>query len=336
MADRPVISVIIPAYDVAPYLENTLQSLGRQRFSSFEILLIDDGSEDETLSVARRTLEDLPICSRIFTQKNQGVGKTRNRGIQEARGEYLLFFDGDDLAEPELLEDLLHCALSLRADMVFCGYDEITLGGKTLLTYRKKFRYLSSSLSGKEACAAYLRHEIWPILGSTLIKKELLEKGNLRFLERCISAEDIHFMARALFRSSSVASVAQVYTHAVERPRSLVSHGALASRRPGDAYGAYKSLYRFLKDGGASPTVLRHLERQQIANALSNILSMFVLTEREGSFYELLEYPETRRILRSSLSRIFKKPKIALRSAQLLWHPRGFVQYYRKKRDGNA
>jgi len=331
MADNPEISVIIPAYNVAPYLEKTLQSLGNQSFSSFEILLIDDGSTDETLSVARQALQNFPVLGRIFTQENQGVGKTRNRGIREARGEFLLFFDGDDLMEPELLEELHHQALSQSAEMAFCGYDEITLQGERLLTYRKKFHYLPSPLPGKEACAAYLRHEIWPILGTTLIRKELLERERLRFLERCISAEDIHFMARALFCSSSVTSVPRVYTHAVERPRSLVSHGGLAFRRPGDAYGAYKNLQAFLKARGASPILLENLEKQQIANALSNLLSMFILSEREEFFHGLLEYPETRRILQSSLSLVFRKPKIALRSAQLLWHPRGFVRYYRRK-----
>jgi glycosyltransferase involved in cell wall biosynthesis len=336
MAENLRISVIIPAYNVAPYLENTLGSMGNQSFSSFEIILIDDGSQDETLAVARKTLATSSRPFRIFTQENQGVGKTRNRGLQEARGKYLLFFDGDDLAEPELLEKLYRQALSQEADTVFCGYDEVIPSGEVQLTYRTKFRYLPSPLAGEKACAAYLRHEIWPFIGSTLIRKTLLEKESLRFLERCISAEDIHFIARALFASPRVASVPQVLTHHLERPRSLVSHTGLASRRPGDAYGAYKGLYRFLKDRGASPALLEHLEKQQISNALSNILSMFVLTDREEHFHQLLEHPETKRILRKSLSLGLTKPKIFLRSAQLLWHPQGFVRYYRKKRNRNS
>jgi len=333
MADNPEVSVIIPAYNVAPYLENTLKSLINQSFSSFEIILIDDGSGDATLSVAQKTLGASSAAHRILTQENRGVGKTRNRGIEQARGNYLLFFDGDDLAEPNLLESLYEQGLSQKADMTFCGYDEVTLEGKTVLTYRKKFRYLASPLPGKEACTAYLRHEIWPILGTTLIRKELLERENLRFLERCISAEDIHFMARSLFTSSVVASVPGIYTHAVERPRSLVSHTGLASRRPGDAYGAYKNLQAFLKAREASPSLLKGLEKQQIANALSNLLSMFILSEREELFHRLIEFPETKRLLQSSLSLVFRKPKIALRSAQLLWHPQGFVRYYRRKRN---
>lgn len=336
MANTPKISVIVPAYNVAPYLEKTLQSLENQYFSFFEIILIDDGSRDETLSIAQKVLASFPMPYKILTQENRGVGKTRNRGMEEARGEFLLFFDGDDLAEPFLLENLYHQALASKANVIFCGYDEVTPSGKTQLTYRKKFRYLSSPLSGEEACAAYLRHKIWPFIGSTLIEKALLQRESLRFLERCISAEDIHFVARVLFTSPRVASVSQVGAHHLERPRSLVSHEGLASRRPGDAYGAYKNLYRFLKNRGASPALLEHLEKQQISNALSNILSMFVLTDREEQFHRLLEHPETKRVLRKSLSLGLLKPKIFLRSAQLLWHPQGFVRYYRKRRNRNS
>lgn len=99
----PLISVIIPSYNAAPTIEETLRSIMNQSFIDLEILVINDGSDDETGEIANRLAkEDKRI--RVFSYPNEGVSVSRNRGIQLAQGEYLSFIDADDLWTSNKLE----------------------------------------------------------------------------------------------------------------------------------------------------------------------------------------------------------------------------------------
>lgn len=96
----PVLSVIIASYNHEDYIAETLESLEKQTFQDFEIVLIDDGSSDRTLEVAR----ECNSRAEIYAQDNQGVIATRNRGIEIARGKYICFVDSDDIVLPRRFE----------------------------------------------------------------------------------------------------------------------------------------------------------------------------------------------------------------------------------------
>jgi glycosyltransferase involved in cell wall biosynthesis len=97
----PKVSVIIPAYNVMAYLPETLESVLRQTFTDFEVLLINDGSTDGIIPWASQ-IKDRRV--KLISQKNQGVSEARNTGIAHAQGEYIAFLDADDLWEPTKLE----------------------------------------------------------------------------------------------------------------------------------------------------------------------------------------------------------------------------------------
>jgi len=106
MTDRvPVVSVIIPAYNVAPFIGDTLRSVLAQTFSEYEVIIINDGSPDTV------ELESVlaPYLDRIIylKQENQGAGAARNTGLRAARGEFVAFLDGDDQWLPAFLEKQL-------------------------------------------------------------------------------------------------------------------------------------------------------------------------------------------------------------------------------------
>lgn len=106
---RPFFSVIIPAYNVAPFLADTLESVYGQTWTDYEIIVVNDGSTDATKEVLAARADSRV---RVVDQGNQGVSCARNRGIQEARGEYVAFLDGDDVWFPE---HLMLAAQCLRA-----------------------------------------------------------------------------------------------------------------------------------------------------------------------------------------------------------------------------
>lgn len=97
MAKKPKLSVIIASYNHQDYIAETLKSLENQTFQDFEIIVVDDGSTDKTVEVAR----NFPSRAQIFTQENQGVVAARNRGVSLSQGEYICFVDSDDVVLPE-------------------------------------------------------------------------------------------------------------------------------------------------------------------------------------------------------------------------------------------
>lgn len=110
----PVISVVVPAYNVAAYIDATLQSVERQSFQEWECIVIDDGSRDATAEVvARRT--DRRI--RLYRQENAGAGAARNAGFARARGRFVMFLDGDDILHEEALSRL-HAGLEAHPEAV--------------------------------------------------------------------------------------------------------------------------------------------------------------------------------------------------------------------------
>ena len=99
----PTVSVIIPCYNVELHLSKCIESILGQTYTNFELLLIDDGSTDGTLAVLEKYAEtDQRI--RVFTHENKGVSYTRNRGISEANGEWIMFIDGDDYIKEDYIE----------------------------------------------------------------------------------------------------------------------------------------------------------------------------------------------------------------------------------------
>lgn len=115
------VSVIIPMYNAESYICCCIQSAAGQSWRNLEILVIDDGSTDQSLEVCRKlSLVDERI--QTFSQKNQGVSAARNRGIAEATGDYIFFLDSDDAIHPLLIEEMVRQAERLRAGMAFCSY----------------------------------------------------------------------------------------------------------------------------------------------------------------------------------------------------------------------
>lgn len=117
-----MVSIIIPVYNVEKYLDQAVRSVLGQTCPDWELLLIDDGSEDGSLDVCRR-YEKTDRRIRVFHKENGGVSSARNRGIQESRGEWLTFLDGDDWLEKNCLETALQEA-DEKTDIVCWNYWE--------------------------------------------------------------------------------------------------------------------------------------------------------------------------------------------------------------------
>ncbi|WP_329607065.1 glycosyltransferase family A protein [Planktothrix agardhii] len=106
----PLISVIIPAYNAEKTIQETIYSVLKQTWQDFELIVINDGSQDATLEVLS-SIQDPRL--RILSYSNAGLASSRNRGITEATGEYISFMDADDLWTPDKLEAQFQAAFSI-------------------------------------------------------------------------------------------------------------------------------------------------------------------------------------------------------------------------------
>jgi glycosyltransferase involved in cell wall biosynthesis len=144
----PGVSVIIPAYNAAAFIAQALESLIAQSSPHWEAIVIDDGSTDQTVSVAS-SLAERDARIRVLSQAHQGVSAARNAGVRDAQFDWLLFLDADDWILPEFLEKLTTLLVDdPELDAVYCGYaraytDGSQLSGGNVPAFREMFPLLA-------------------------------------------------------------------------------------------------------------------------------------------------------------------------------------------------
>ena len=226
-----LISVVIPAYNCIQSLENTLNSILLSGLKDFEILLIDDGSQDGTAALCDE-LQRRHDCVRCIHQENGGVSKARNRGIPEARGEYILFFDADDTVDPGALAHCQEILTEQKPDMLIFGMSfDYYLQGRL---YRRD--EVVCPLEGLlpraqwlgQMQALYERNALSPVWNK-FIRRDLLEKNQILFPGGMVEMEDFLFSLRCLKCCDTVSFV----------PRAIYRY-----RQPEDESNTYRRLCR--------------------------------------------------------------------------------------------
>lgn len=118
---KPLLSIIVPAFNIENYISRCLENLINQNYKNIEIIVVDDGSKDKTGEIIDRYVQkDSRI--KVIHKKNEGVSIARNTGIDIAKGDYIGFVDGDDTVDEEMFEVLIENAVKYDADISHCGY----------------------------------------------------------------------------------------------------------------------------------------------------------------------------------------------------------------------
>lgn len=166
----PLISIIIPAYNIEKCLSATLDSVLAQTYSNIEIIVVNDGSKDGTGAVidyyaARHR------CIKAIHKENGGVTSARLRGVAEATGEWIGFVDGDDFTEPQMYERLLDNALKYKVDISHCGYQMVLPSGTVRHYHNTGCQVKHDRVTGLQELLSCKRVE--PGLWNKLYKKSL-------------------------------------------------------------------------------------------------------------------------------------------------------------------
>jgi glycosyltransferase involved in cell wall biosynthesis len=137
MSAAPLVSVVIPAYNAAAFIEKTLDSVRAQTFTDYEVIVTDDGSADATHAVVEGYFKKHAVSGRCIRQENKRIAGARNTGMRAARGAWIALLDHDDLWKPRKLE-LVMAEAATPPDAVLIGHDiDVVRDGKRLWTSRK-------------------------------------------------------------------------------------------------------------------------------------------------------------------------------------------------------
>ncbi len=191
---QPKVSVIIPAYNAEKTIEKCLNSVIDQTYRNLEIIIINDGSQDETINKISKYREDKRVI--IINQDNSGVSETRNRGIKKASGDYIMFIDSDDWLESNTIEELVNISRSKDVEVVRynCYYQEnkkITVPSLYNLANKK----IKSEDFEKERVIEHFLLNKEPIKNFVMllfIQKSVFENG-LKFQKELYMMEDVYF-----------------------------------------------------------------------------------------------------------------------------------------------
>ena len=205
MKFTPLISVVIPAYNAEQFLDETLESVLSQTYENWECIIVNDGSTDNTESIAKKWCEK-DARFRYFYKENSGASDTRNFGIKEARGEYIAFLDADDLYMPNFLKVCLENLVEKDVDLVAPKMLEFWNVQNEVIEDEDKKDYL---YSGKEGIALFLHSN--RLTMALLCKKSVMDEvGGFTWHKK---AEDLHCWLKVLFAGYKIYRLGEYYAY---------------------------------------------------------------------------------------------------------------------------
>ena len=240
--DKPIVSIVVPIYNVETCLRKCLESIAAQSYRNIEVIMVDDGSTDTSSEIAKQFSEN---DSRFvyYYQRNGGLSAARNTGIEKAIGEYIAFIDSDDYIENNFVEKLLSVAIEKNADFVSCGYYRETNTVEAI-------GYDCEETLSRTAAMAVLgvifpkEYTLMVIACNKLFKKTVFE--NVRFKIGKIH-EDEYTIHRIIDASSVAVTIPDILYHYVIRPSSITGSGNNADLRHFDIIDAHRDRVNYCR-----------------------------------------------------------------------------------------
>lgn len=229
---KPLVSVVIPVYNISEYVTKCLQSVLSQSYTDLEVIVVDDGSTDDSGKICDKVaLKDSRV--KVYHRKNGGLSSARNFGISKARGKYVALIDGDDFVRWDFVEAMVNVAEKSGAEVTICGFDEFVPEEKVL--------------SGKEAAIKLLveQENMEIVAWNKLYLRELFDEIKYPVGEK---HEDSLTTYKILAKAKKVCYVPKSLYCYVERPGSIMSEVKLVERLNARYKAAEEAVKYFRED----------------------------------------------------------------------------------------
>jgi len=209
MIDNSIFSVIVPVYNVEPYLEKCLQSILNQTFKNIEAILVYETSNDQSLSICQSFSEKYSNF-RLHFGENKGSGAARNLGFNQACGKYICYVDSDDWIEPNLCSDMFAVMEETGADFINFGFDFINNYGRVVAS---KGRFSRKTLNGEDIFRkAMLDDEIFTVVWNKIYLRSFLIENHIYF-PQVKRWEDILYSRKVAYFSENTRFISNIYYH---------------------------------------------------------------------------------------------------------------------------
>lgn len=223
------VSIVVPIYNAEEHIELCLDSILNQTYKNIELILVNDGSTDKSIEIINKYKEKYPDIIKIINKQNSGVSDTRNIGVENATGDFLMFSDNDDYMEPNLIQTYME-ANDNDYDIIIGGYLRKTYDGKILFTRKLENKELSP----------YIQLASW----GKLYKMSFIKENNFKFLRTAI-ADDFYFNIFAYNATDKIKSIDNVGYHWMFNNQSLSNTDSKKMNRTDDLI---KTLDKIEKD----------------------------------------------------------------------------------------
>ena len=336
---KPLVSVIVPTYNGEKFISQTLESIISQDYENLEIVVVDDVSTDNTVEAVQKILESSGRKFQLIKRSVNGhQSAARNTGLKASNGEYVIFFDHDDLAEKNFVSSLVREAEDKNADLVFCGFREY---------FKTEDRYTddTSLIFPKENISRpedllkiWVNGEInlWSIW-NFIFRKKFLTKNKLKFPEDCYIFEDIEFVLKAVTLTSQINFIRDIlYTH--------IYHPAQQSKADLANRINYKNFRQeAIVKWRAGRRILRITKDKKIRNFIFIVYIAQVLVkectlyaragDKEGydRLVRTLHHKKIRQLMFLTLTYIEKEPELFFKALMILYAPNFYYKLRCKK-----
>lgn len=267
----PEISVIIPVYNVEPYIHKCLNSIKSQTFTDFEAIIVDDSSPDGSIKIALEFVESDPRF-KIVTRENGGLSAARNTGLQHAVGKYVAFIDSDDFIAPTYLEKLYNACEKNNADMAYCNF--IYYFYKSGLKKKQMFIVKDCVMERNEAITRIISdHGLHSYAWNKLYKRSIFCDNGIEY--PTMYFEDVATSPKAVFYSNRLAVTGECLYYYVKRPGSILS--TMNAKKINDLFLSVMIISNFLRKNDEYEKFKKPLLRVLHKFFLCNIYSIIRL-----------------------------------------------------------
>lgn len=331
---QQVISIVIPMYNLERHIEATLNSVIHQDYADLEIIAVDDASTDDTLAIAEKTLKSSNRKYQTIRMKeNGGVSVARNAGLSKTTGEFVLFWDGDDLADPDFISTLHKTMLSVdNCDIAFCGYRTREEETGTEKIYPANAQQIADK-TPQQLDAMRITHKVEILLCAMLYRRSFLVEHELLFATGCGAGEDVEFIIKALATcrrfaiSSGCSYIYMLHQLMGSRDKSKTREQRLSRYEQNTK--AHRRTVDYLQKVAIEKELLEVLNYNLTQETILRELTVFAGKMDYNSFIEYVNAPAILKKL-MSYKLTTGKPEIFAKTLLVLFYPR---LYFNTRKD---